>query len=74
MKKNSEIISRIIESARKIALIQQKKDEFVNFPIENTEKAIKEHERKLLDYDFEINSLAAELNILKWLFEESEEE
>ena len=74
MKTEEEIISRIIETSRKIALAQNRKDNLQDIPIEDKEEVIKKHHEQMLDLDFEINSLGTELNVLEWLFKESEEE
>lgn len=68
MRSEEEIIRRIIETSRKIGTIESEKRYYCDFPIEDTEKSKKKHEEKLLEYDFEINSLGTELNVFVWLF------
>lgn len=70
MKSEKEIVDRIIELARKIGVVEKKKNDLSNFPLEDNEEAIKDRNDALLDLDFEINSLGSELNALKWIFDE----
>lgn len=70
MKSEQEIVDRIIELARKIGVVEKKKNDLSDFPIEDNEEYIKDRNDALLDLDFEINSLGSELNALKWIFDE----
>ena len=72
MKSNSEIISEIIETARKIERIQIRKDYLQDTPGADDPKCIKMREEEILNLDLEICSLGAKLNAFKWLFEDSE--
>ena len=70
MKSEKEIVDRIIELSRKIGVVEKKKNDLSNFPLEDNEEVIKDRNDALLDLDFEINSLGSELNALKWIFDE----
>lgn len=50
MKSEKEIVDRIIELARKIGVVEKKKYDLSNFPIEDNEKAkFIERKRAVLD-------------------------
>ncbi len=70
MKSNSEIISEIIETARKIERIQIRKDYLQDTPVADDAKYIKKREEEILGLDFEICTLGEKLNTFKWLFED----
>ncbi len=73
MRTNREIVSEIIETARKLERTQNQKDELLSQCLAPSEKSIKEREQKLIDFDINICSLGEKLNTLCWLFEDGKE-
>jgi hypothetical protein len=73
MKDDKKIIQEVIEIARKLERTQIRKDELQRACVADTEKALKEREQELLDFDIEICCLGEKLNTLIWLFESEEQ-
>lgn len=73
MRTKREIVSEIIETARKLERTQIRKDELLSQCTDGSEKSIKEREQELIDFDIDICSLGEKLNTLCWLFEDGKE-
>lgn len=73
MRTNREIVSEIIETARKLERIQIKKDNCLDSISDGSEESEKRKEERILDCDFSICQLAEKLNTLCWLFEDGKE-
>ena len=70
MKTDREVISEIIEVARRLERTQIAKDDLENRTWDGSEETRKKREERLLDYDFDICTLGERLNTLAWIYEE----
>lgn len=70
MKKESQIISRIVAIAREVEMVQQEYEHYMSRPTDNSAESLKERERRTLDYKAKNAQLGGYLDALVWLFEE----
>ena len=70
MKTESQIISKIIAVSREMEMLQQKHEHYLSLPTDGSEKSLKEHEQRCLDYKIKNTKFGGYLDALAWLFEE----
>ena len=70
MKKESQIISRIVAVAREVEMVQQEYEHYMSRPTDNSVESLREREQRTLDYKAKNAQLGGYLDALAWLFEE----
>ena len=70
MKKESQIISRIVAVAREVEMVQQEHEHYMSRPTDNSAESLNERERRHSDYQIKNAQLGGYLDALAWLFEE----
>ena len=70
MKKNSQIISKIIAVSREMEEFQVRHEYYLSNPTDGSEKSLREREERQLDYQIKNAEFGGYLDALVWLFED----
>lgn len=70
MQKTETIIDRLTDRVRRITKLQTEKDILLRQPTDGSEASERMKDEKIDTIDNEIIKYAAELDVLRWLFEE----
>ena len=70
MQKTEAIIDRLTDRVRRITKLQTEKDILLRQPTDGSEASERKKNEKIDNIDNEIIKYSAELDVLRWLFEE----